>query len=48
MPPGPLLRARRPGGAIRSLPFRHNVKPALGFEIFRLSHLHERAAFPAK
>jgi AraC family transcriptional regulator, transcriptional activator of pobA len=28
---------------IRPLPFRHNVKPALGFEIFRLSDLHERA-----
>jgi AraC-like DNA-binding protein len=25
------------------LPFRHNVKPALGFEIFRLSELYERA-----
>ncbi|HEX8111009.1 MAG TPA: hypothetical protein VF516_24930, partial [Kofleriaceae bacterium] len=36
-------RDRRPGGAIRSLPFRHNVKPALGFEIFRLSQLYERA-----
>jgi hypothetical protein len=24
---------RRPGGAIRSLPFRHNIKPALGVEI---------------
>jgi hypothetical protein len=35
--------ARRPG-AIRSLPFRHNVKPALGFEIFRLSQLYDRAA----
>ena len=36
--------ARRRGGAIRSLAFRHNVKPALGFEIFRLSQLFERAA----
>jgi len=36
--------ARRPGAAIRSLAFRHNVKPALGFEIFRLSQLFERAA----
>ncbi|HEX7836667.1 MAG TPA: helix-turn-helix domain-containing protein [Kofleriaceae bacterium] len=35
--------ARRPG-AIRSLPFRHNEKPALGFEIFRLSELYDRAA----
>ena len=35
--------ARRPA-AIRSLPFRHNVKPALGFEIFRLSQLFDRAA----
>lgn len=35
--------ARRSGAAIRSLPFRHNVKPALGFEIFRLSQLFERA-----
>ncbi len=43
MPPRPPFRARRPGGAIRSLPFRHNVKPALGFEIFRLSQLYERA-----
>ena len=34
---------RRPG-AIRSLPFRHSVKPALGFEIFRLSELYDRAA----
>jgi AraC-like DNA-binding protein len=28
--------------AIRSLPFRHNLKPELGFEIFRLSDLYER------
>lgn len=35
--------ARRPT-AIRSLPFRHNVKSALGFEIFRLSELYDRAA----
>src|SRR5574337_1107271 len=28
---------------IRSLPFRHNVKPGLGFEIFRLSQLFDRA-----
>jgi AraC-like DNA-binding protein len=35
--------ARRPG-AIRSLPFRHNEKPALGFEMFRLSELYDRAA----
>ncbi|MEO7735429.1 MAG: hypothetical protein ABIY55_31035, partial [Kofleriaceae bacterium] len=34
---------RRPGAAIRSLPFRHNLNPALGFEIFRLSQLFERA-----
>src|SRR3954470_9652718 len=39
----PPSRTRRPAGAIRSLPFRHNVKPALGFEIFRLSQLYERA-----
>jgi len=32
----------RGGAAIRSLAFRHSVKPALGFEIFRLSQLHER------
>jgi len=30
--------------AIRSLPFRHNWKPDLGFEIFRLSDLYDRAA----
>jgi AraC-like DNA-binding protein len=35
---------RPPRTAIRSLPFRHNVKPALGFEIFRLSQLFDRAA----
>jgi AraC-like DNA-binding protein len=34
--------ARRPG-AIRSLPFRHGDRPALGFEIFRLSQLYDRA-----
>jgi len=34
---------RDPAARIRSLPFRHNVKPALGFEIFRLSQLFERA-----
>jgi AraC-like DNA-binding protein len=34
---------RRPGAAIRSLPFQHSAKPALGFEIFRLSQLFERA-----
>lgn len=28
---------------IRSLPFRHNRKPGLGFEIFRLSSLYARA-----
>jgi AraC-like DNA-binding protein len=28
--------------AIRSLPFRHNVKPGLGFEIFRLAELVAR------
>jgi len=36
--------ARSPAATIRSLPFRHNDKPALGFEIFRLSQLFERAA----
>lgn len=36
--------ARRPAATIRSLPFRHSVKPALGFEIFRLSQLFDRAA----
>jgi AraC-like DNA-binding protein len=36
--------ARHPGATIRSLPFRHPAKPALGFEIFRLSQLYERAA----
>jgi len=35
--------ARRAGDTIRSLPFRHNLNPALGFEIFRLSQLFERA-----
>jgi AraC-like DNA-binding protein len=34
--------ARRPP-AIRSLPFRHNLRPDLGFEIFRLSSLFARA-----
>jgi AraC family transcriptional activator of pobA len=34
---------RRSSATIRSLPFRHNVKPALGFEVFRLSQLFERA-----
>lgn len=29
--------------AIRRLAFRHSAKPALGFEIFRLSDLYERA-----
>jgi AraC family transcriptional regulator, transcriptional activator of pobA len=29
--------------AIRSLPFRHGAKPALGFELFKLSALFERA-----
>ncbi|MGE0869452.1 MAG: helix-turn-helix domain-containing protein [Kofleriaceae bacterium] len=33
----------RPASSIRSLPFRHNLKPALGFELFRLSALYERA-----
>jgi AraC-like DNA-binding protein len=33
--------ARRPA-TIRSLPFRHSAKPALGFEIFRLSDLFDR------
>src|SRR5262245_27979053 len=28
---------------IRSLPFRHNLKPGLGFEIFRLSDLYRRS-----
>jgi AraC family transcriptional regulator, transcriptional activator of pobA len=36
--------ARRRATTIRSLPFRHNVKPGLGFEIFRLSELFDRAA----
>jgi len=36
--------ARRTGATIRSLAFRHSVKPALGFEIFRLSQLYARAA----
>ena len=30
--------------AIRDLPFRHNQKPGLGFEIFTLSELHARVA----
>ena len=28
---------------VRSLPFQHNQKPALGFEMFKLSELYERA-----
>lgn len=32
-----------PAPTIRPLPFRHNHKPALGFEIFRLSSLFARA-----
>jgi hypothetical protein len=28
--------------AIRDLPFRHNLKPGLGFEIFRLAELFRR------
>jgi AraC family transcriptional regulator, transcriptional activator of pobA len=39
-----VLMARRPGATIRSLPFRRTDRPALGFEIFRLSQLFERAA----
>jgi AraC-like DNA-binding protein len=35
------MRARR--SQIRSLPFRHNLKPGLGFEIFRLAELFARA-----
>jgi AraC-like DNA-binding protein len=31
------------GKTIRSLPFRHGAKPHLGFEIFRLGELFERA-----
>jgi AraC-like DNA-binding protein len=34
------LRVRRE--AIRDLPFRHNLKPGLGFEIFRLAELFRR------
>ena len=30
--------------AIRELPFQHNLKPGLGFEIFTLHDLYERAA----
>lgn len=37
------MAPRAPRAApIRSLPFRHNVKPALGFEIFRWSQLLDR------
>ena len=36
--PGTQKRAR----AIRSLPFRHNQKPGLGFEIFKLTELYAR------
>jgi AraC family transcriptional regulator, transcriptional activator of pobA len=36
--------ARRAASPIRSLPFRHNVKPGLGLEIFRLTELYDRAA----
>ena len=35
------MAARQP--AVRSLPFQHNHKPALGFEMFKLSSLYERA-----
>src|ERR1043165_7547721 len=38
-----MKRGTAAGTAIRSLPFRHNRKPALGFEIFRLSQLYDRA-----
>src|ERR1041384_119963 len=38
-----MKRGTAAGAAIRSLPFRHNLKPALGFEIFRLSQLYDRA-----
>ena len=34
---------RRPA-EIRSLPFRHSLKPGLGFEIFRMSQLFDRFA----
>ena len=33
----------RSAQAIRSLPFRHNAKPSLGLELFRLSELFDRA-----
>ncbi|HWO27040.1 MAG TPA: helix-turn-helix domain-containing protein [Kofleriaceae bacterium] len=33
----------RSAQAIRSLPFRHNAKPSVGIELFRLSELLERA-----
>lgn len=35
--------ARRPVTPIPSLPFRNNVKPGLGFKMFRLSQLYEQA-----
>ena len=35
---------RQTKAAIPNLAFRHNVNPALGFEIFRLSQLYARAA----
>jgi AraC family transcriptional activator of pobA len=38
-----MKRGTAAGAAIRSLPFRHGLKPALGFEIFRLSQLYDRA-----
>lgn len=36
-----MTEARTP--AIRELPFRHNQKPGLGFEIFTLQDLYDRA-----
>ena len=35
---------RRRPNQIRDLPFRHNAKPELGLEVFRLSDLYARAA----
>lgn len=39
----PTARPRRPAREIQELPFRHNAKPQLGLEVFRLSDLYARA-----
>jgi AraC-like DNA-binding protein len=39
----PAMARPRSAQAIRSLPFRHNAKPSVGIEVFRLAELFERA-----